>query len=362
MRLLPLLVVPLLLAVPLPVLADAGGDDAPQSAVDVAPGTHNGTIGQAGDRADWFRVEHPAGMGVQVTLTIANVGHYHLILLSDAGYYVADAHVTPAWPQNVSTTTVTLRGGGGGAVRVGIVDYDFAPVAANYTLGLAVVPLPDFAVTDVRVQNVAPLHTDLGEVYTGTKRRIEVDVANLGAANGSAILFLQATTPTDRVTTTIGGAWVPLGPGASTTRTFDWDATGIVGDVTIQASASAPDDADRLNDALLREHYVVVGGTGQGVTLLRPSSYTCAPAIVSSTCFWVGGGSGAYVGAFHAGPLHAAYLSAGTDGHHAQAGVAAVSYVGASAFAWRDVQHGGGQVSACASAVVAHRCTSTFLP
>lgn len=358
----------LLTASPFTVRADAGGDDAPGSwadARDVRPGSYSSTLGGEGDDADWFRVELPAGMGGRVSLFVPEPQTRHaLVLLDDEGHYL-----NGDWSGRGS---VTLESFARGALRIGILA---GPVRDDGTgngtgdatpfgwhLDVQTFRAPDFAIEDLRVTNRA-LRTDLADVPPGHLRTVHVDVANLAGA-GQGWLSLHVETPSDGRTTFLGYAYLHLAEGETRSVSIDWDAKGIVGDVTVHAFAWADGDADASNGYAQARHYVVLGGTGEGYTLSPSSEYACAPVPFTTTCAGLSRWEGwTYASAYHAGPAGSLWTDTWTDGHYA--GVFANGNAtpgGASVYATRDLQHGGGFASVCLANSAGAKCRYSPLP
>lgn len=362
MRAITLAILASLLSTSLSATADGTGGDAAngwRSATDVAPGTYQGDIGQGADEEDWYRVAHGAGQGVRATISMPAAGYYDLWLRTDQGGIRNIEWLTPSGGDSV---TVSILGAGGGAVRVGIVNW-WRPIPVNYSITFEVVELPDAAVLDVRVENV-PLRTDHGEIATGTQRDVLIDVKNVGASAGRVTALAFAVTPTDGRSTLIGSDVLDLAPGEETTITLPWDATGIVGDVDVVAIAYADVDANDANGMMRVRHYAIVGGTGQGVTLPPGAGTgTCVPAYVLVTCVGAGTAGGAYAYASHSNLVTSGLVFAGTDGHYADAiAFVGVPYAGAFASASRDVPHGGTHLAACGFTLLVSRCESHWLP
>jgi hypothetical protein len=128
---------------------------------------------------------------------------------------------------------------------------------------------PDLAVVGLRVENL-PIRTDDLEVgHSGTQRRVHVEVANLGDAptppHGAALVVFMRTA-SDNNERTIGVSSLRLAPGEKVRKTFDWDGTGSVGDATVYAEVCNFDDSNSENNRASVRHYVIVGGTGVGLT------------------------------------------------------------------------------------------------
>jgi len=133
---------------------------------------------------------------------------------------------------------------------------------------LALRPRPDVAITDLKVANV-PLQTDAADLPgPGWSREISLTVDNLGEvrANRARVLVL-ACTPSDGNCRILLNTRIGLNPGASFSHTLRWNGLGQVGDVRIIANISHFDDPNRSNNRRAQNHYVLVGGTGFGVTL-----------------------------------------------------------------------------------------------
>ncbi|MFA5890495.1 MAG: carboxypeptidase regulatory-like domain-containing protein [Actinomycetota bacterium] len=135
---------------------------------------------------------------------------------------------------------------------------------------LEFLPVPDPAITGLTVQSV-PVQTDLGPlVPLGTQRTVGVAVSNLGTKATLARLVVWATTPSDGATQMIGFAKVAVTPGESVRRSFDWNATGTVGDATVHARLCSPADVNLSNNHRSAAAYSVAGGTGMGFRMGQP--------------------------------------------------------------------------------------------
>lgn len=141
-------------------------------------------------------------------------------------------------------------------------------VTAGIDAVLAPAPVIDLAVTHLAVENV-PVRTDYGDVgYTGWVRRVRVEVSNLGEAVPEyANLAVEACTRSDGACRRLDD-WVELklAPGERRTFTFDWNGFGQAGDVRVEARVWAFADRHPDNDSRRVDHYVIVGGTGFGLT------------------------------------------------------------------------------------------------
>lgn len=129
-------------------------------------------------------------------------------------------------------------------------------------------PRPDLAVTELAVENV-PLVTDAGPLPTGTgwNRRISFTIENQGniIARGARIA-VRACTVTDGACDLVQLVHRPVAAGQVISASIDWNALGAVGDVVILVTATHWDDPNGRNDYRTARHYVLVGGTGVGVT------------------------------------------------------------------------------------------------
>lgn len=140
---------------------------------------------------------------------------------------------------------------------------------------LAQRPTPDVAITGLRVRDV-PLSTSVTTLPgPGTLRDVDVDVANLGSAAswGTYLSVWVEMANGDRHT--IGGDELHgMQPGERVSRSFRWDGLGSIGDAEVQACITTYDDSNERNNYASVRHHVLVGGTGQGMSL-RPGYGYC---------------------------------------------------------------------------------------
>ncbi|MFN2615438.1 MAG: carboxypeptidase-like regulatory domain-containing protein [Actinomycetota bacterium] len=128
----------------------------------------------------------------------------------------------------------------------------------------------DIALADLSVENV-PLRTDNGPLASpGYLRKVHVTIENDGTEMPTADpeIYISACTVTDHRCTVVADE--PLTsprPGKSRDASYTWNGIGMVGDVTISAYVLASPDDDASNDYRSIDHYVLVGGSGFGVTL-----------------------------------------------------------------------------------------------
>lgn len=139
----------------------------------------------------------------------------------------------------------------------------------------------DMAVTGLRVNNVK-MRTDQTELTeSGWMRTVGVEVTNRSETrSSSALLRVTVCTATDNSCRSLGETWVPAVAGGGQARyDFDWNGLGSVGDATVVATLDACFDPDESNNVARARHYVLIGGTGAGLTVLPlgyqyPGSYS----------------------------------------------------------------------------------------
>ncbi|MBI4729111.1 MAG: carboxypeptidase regulatory-like domain-containing protein [Acidobacteria bacterium] len=131
-------------------------------------------------------------------------------------------------------------------------------------------PSPDFAITEISVSDV-PLQTAYGAlVPTGWTRRVDVHVANIGTAEGTSPIEAWVTSSSDQERAFLGYDYLTLPAGGSGTVSVPWNGFGTIGDVVVQGRACPNWDRVYWNNHATVSHYVLVGGSGFGVTVLSP--------------------------------------------------------------------------------------------
>lgn len=133
---------------------------------------------------------------------------------------------------------------------------------------LAHASTPDLALTNLSVERV-PVETDLGPVAPNPlQRRVRVEVSNLGDGGADWAMLETWACARNGSCRDIGGESVSLEAGGRVARSFRWNATGMVGDVTVYARVCSSYDSDLSNNDAKTEDFVGVGGTGVGVDVL----------------------------------------------------------------------------------------------
>lgn len=288
--------------------AGSGGDapDSHEAAIDVALTSFTGTLDPLdNDRADWYRFIVPPGKGLRVTMQPATAD-FDLLVRDDQGSVIGGG-----W-RSGNATEVTTVAPSTGAARIGVVPWSGS---GGYSVSLEIVELPNLAVRSVAVSPV-PVETDMGPLFTGTQRIVRVVVENHGEA--ATLARVDVWSHQQDSQRAIGGQYLELAPGAVIELTFDWDATGQLGDadVTAYVYGMLP-DLDWSDNSASTSSYAVVGGSGFGVDLLNNYFYApVSPVHVGAATSWSYQHHGAYAGGYAlvAGAgAGAGYYSAPTD-------------------------------------------------
>lgn len=261
MRLFAVLAAVALLATQTPAHADgstpADFPDLWSDALDVQPGTYQGTLGGA-DRQDWLRVTHPASKGVR----------FSLLGPATFGFPVDDdGRLALTGPLQGGPGAWTIHGYAPSGLRIGALSA--TNQTANYTLTIELVDLPDLAVQDLRVHTEGRL---LARPQVDWVRQvIEVDLANLGGAPAEAHLVILVTGK-GAGSARIADLRLPLAPGQEQTIGVVWQGRGV-GDLTVTASVTVgPPQAQgpelrAAPNAARADHHLLVPGLGTGVVL-----------------------------------------------------------------------------------------------
>lgn len=234
------------LTLPLASAADDAGSgaDAPDAwddALDVPHGTILGELERAAeDRSDWYRVELPPGMGIQVTLQILSPsGSANYAARTDTNGWVSQGS---AWSGGAFSEVVHSRWSSHLRIQVSASGWGVSPVA--YALTLEPRPLPDVAVTGVEVvaaSDAHPLH-----------REILMSVENVGtepAQGVSAWAYVQhpdSSGPRHLGQVNFG----TLQPGDVAVGRFFWDTTGEIGEAEVLAVAWPRYEGNEANNRL----------------------------------------------------------------------------------------------------------------
>lgn len=145
---------------------------------------------------------------------------------------------------------------------------------------LAPAPAPDLALSALSVEPER-FRTDVGDLAPNPlRKRVHVGVSNLGEADAEdAELEVWACTRSDEKCQDIGSALVSVPAGGEQSRSFQWNAAGTAGDVTVFARVCGDDDTDPSNNGAEIDHFVLVDGSGAGVTLRASSSSAQDPSL-----------------------------------------------------------------------------------
>lgn len=228
-------------------VADPGGVDAPDeeaAALLLSGGTHSGDL-PPGD-VDWYRIMHPPGEGVLVTLAAALERYEYVFALMydgarrnlDALYVTGvsgESHVLVTSPGEIWLKLYSVS-----------LDDSRPPATRAYDLTLAVVGLPDVAIEDVvvtkTVRGIAPV--------PGPDREIEVTIANRGPTATEGEFQIVATTTGDGERHFVCVRGFALEGGHSTTVTCSWDSSRTIGDskIRVHAWANDPEVTDANNE------------------------------------------------------------------------------------------------------------------
>lgn len=251
---------------------DADVPDAPDLVLDahpVAPGAHEGHVGLDEDAADWYRVAHPPGSVVRASVAVAGRGLFELRMVDDQGAHVGAAPVRGG--------AASLSGHGEDGVRVGVLRGDARQAyGSRYVLTLEVAARPDFAVAGLRVWREP-------DAPDGTpRRRVEVDVVNLGGDGSGALVLSEAPRGASRGASLATEALV-LARGGSRSLAFAW--SGPSGeDAVVRARASGHHELDPAND--LCEAAATPLGRGHGVGVVLGEAVPACLLPVGGACAW----------------------------------------------------------------------------
>ncbi|HVL33440.1 MAG TPA: carboxypeptidase-like regulatory domain-containing protein, partial [Actinomycetota bacterium] len=136
-------------------------------------------------------------------------------------------------------------------------------------------PVPDLAVTGLDVRRIPPQIDRGPSAPLGWYRQVDVTVENLGRRGSTARLEAWVRYESDGAIHRLGSATARLEPGASLTRTFDWNGLGSVGDATVIAKVCESDEEYNLeNNTKAVKSFVLVGGTGLGMSPLAWYDYS----------------------------------------------------------------------------------------
>lgn len=327
----------LLLLVSTPVRADAGGGDAPgawDAAVDAPLGTHEGVLD--GYDADWYRIVHPAGKGVRIDFETDGPHEIFLTLRADDGQILETRFLEPS-------ADGTLLDGGGGAVRFGVSPWAPSGATQAYTFTASEVALADAAVERLEVKAVQDEIGGVGFAHP-TRRVVEVDLANHGPVPGEGRLWVTARAPTDHSWERIAFLEFDLAASETLAYVFEWDATGVVGDVIVEAFIAPEHDLDRSNNHLVSWHHVLLDGGRRGVMPVGGTSGACTP-LYYGVCALVESDDSPFVSVHESGILHFVWLEAGYE--EETVSLYTVLLLGLLVEADGSVDAGGAQLQAC---------------
>lgn len=240
----------------------ASGDDAPDEmelALDVLHGTISGAIDVgADDLWDWYRVDVPDGMGIQVTLRILDEGKsLNYRARSDIGDAISQGSAD--WGEPFSELVYPWHSEG---LRVGLWSGGSGSHGSiAYALTLEPRPLPDIAVTHVEVVAAAD-----GDVL---HRDVLFTIENVGsepAAGTSAWAYVRH--PDSLGWRALGQLnFGTLAPGASVQGRFVWDTTGEIGTARVNVNAWPRYDGAGKNNRLEIDADTLVPGSPVSVDL-----------------------------------------------------------------------------------------------
>lgn len=147
--------------------------------------------------------------------------------------------------------------------------------AATVTVTLDDAPMPDLAVTGLRVTPVK-IRTDVATVPgAGTQRDIRLEIGNRGSLDADTVgIVLEARTITDGARKLLLLDVTRLEAGARTVRTVRANFAGMVGDVQVRATTCTWTERNLDDNVATADSYAIVGGTGVGVT---PSALVPGP-------------------------------------------------------------------------------------
>lgn len=160
-----------------------------------------------------------------------------------------------------------------------VIEVALGQTTAGIDFALALLPVPDLAVAELTVEPV-PLRTDAFAAPIGWVRDVTVEVGNLGDAEaGRSSLQVWVRMRGEDGIRRLGRVSLEgLQPGETLRRTFRWNGAGSAGDAVVVARICGPSgDANPRNNARTADGYVLVGGTGRGMTLAGESDapYRC---------------------------------------------------------------------------------------
>ena len=232
----------MLLPLATPVHADPGDVDATrQDPVLLAPGSYTGNLSPT-DIEDWYKVAVPAGQGVRVAVTAAELLDVHM--RDGSGTSLPR---TPATYENGMWTKAAF-----GASR----DFVYVQIATNrsldYILTVSLHDIPDLSVVSVEAE---ARDECLEGVPCAAAVRIAVTLENVGSLpyRGKVVLFAQG----DILTPVLQSYGLEMAPGTRVTVVHEWRPLAA-GKVTFLAAARSAEDVGWWNDRAETTHHVLV--------------------------------------------------------------------------------------------------------
>lgn len=295
----------------LAVAQDDGGTggDAPSdpfAAPTVPVGPIDGQlVPEEGDQEDWYRVEADPSKGIRVTLT-SDTGGLALEIMHENGWFLDSACCTGGPGAGIDLFT-----SGAPAYRILV---QACCEGGPYHLDMELVDLADLAIEDVTIHH-RPVSIDTGPTPLSTQRTVDVTVRNIG--NGNALMASVGASVRHDLTSgqrSIGGDELPdLGPGEAAALSFDWDATGEVGDVTVVVDVFTPLDASFENNHAEVRDSVLVGGIGTSADVVGHQFDSCdETGCLNAMTGWFDWGKGAWLDWHSFDGSRSVHLHAGT--------------------------------------------------
>lgn len=231
---------------------DAGGRQA--SALPVQAGVIHGRVRRdAGDYADWYRIQPPAGLVLDLHSAVG-----------------ADVSVVSAQGRELERVDDYWGPVSYGLLTTGEPIYFRVDYGDAYSFVLTLSNPANLRVTGIEVRDV-PLETDNGPAGVAYAREVAVTIANVGAGpSRQASLRVLAThdgpATSHRV---VGTRALALAAGESATLVLPWDATGEVGDVKLVATVAAELELDAGNNVGHASAFVLARGSPVDADLLN---------------------------------------------------------------------------------------------
>jgi hypothetical protein len=241
-----------------------------------APGDYAGTFNHsAGQDADLYAVTVPTNTSLLVSGGTSGYFDDYAVEIIDADTGITLGSAAYDWFDGVGDQHfATGAHASGGHYLIRMSDGANPGFGAyGYTLSLGTELAPDLRITSMRI--VEPPLTVQGAppgVGPSVARYVSVDLANVGfGVAKDATLSLWVTHPDQGGQRDLPTTTFSLAPGANTTITVPWDATGELGDATVHALAqeTLPIDVDASDNAASLDASVLVGNSGHGVDPLN---------------------------------------------------------------------------------------------